>query len=258
MSLLLKDKRVRAALALAVLEWLVVGGLVVRFGGDQLLAAGIVLVVATWLQMGILFGGRGTRGPLRQAQAAFRQGNYAQAAQLLEGTADNVPGQTLLGNTYRQQNRLAESEATLRAAVQRAPQDAFPLYGLGRTLLAQGNYAEAAEYINRALDHGGRQAIRCELALAHYLNNTPDAALVAAQKTSRALGLEPYRILMVNYLLYRLADDARAPVIIARTQTGLGYWRAEAERFANTPYGGGLVSEIGILEKLIHEELPAS
>ncbi len=250
MSLLLKDKRIRLALGLVVLEWVIIGGLIARYGEDNLGLAGVVLVLATWLQLGVLF--RRARGPRHDAQAAYLRGDFAAVVEQLEALdAPDVPAQTLLGNTYRLQGRLAESERTLRAALVVAPDDPFPLYGLGRTLLAGGQYADAAEVIAQALAQRGRKAIRCELALAAYLAGDHAGALEAAQRASRVLNLEPYRSLMVNYLLHTLTDDARAPALIQHHIAGLDYWRAEAERFASTPYGQDLRTEIGNIEQVV-------
>jgi len=231
---MLRDKRIRFAVAVAVVEWLLVGG-VAAWGGSTALMGG-VLVVATWLQLSALFLRRPPSGVFPQAQQHFMAGEYAEAAALLADQPD-AQSQTLRGNALRQLGDLAQSEAVLRAVVAQHPQDHFPLYGLGRTLLAKGDFAAAAQYIGQALQHGGRKTMRVELALAYYLSGADDAARENAAQSARLLALEPYRVWMANYLLFKLADDPKAPALLARTAPAIAYWEAEAGRFSGTPYG---------------------
>jgi tetratricopeptide (TPR) repeat protein len=239
---MLKDKRIRAALVILVLEWALVALTIVLAGESAVPLTGLILGLGTWIQLGLLFSGRRRRGGVfGQAQRAFTQGRYAEAAALLEGApGDEMQAQTLLGNAYRQMGRLEDSEKTLRAALALAPQDAFPLYGLGRTRLAQGAYAEAASLIEQALAHKGRKAIRAELALAHFLAGQNQEAQRHAKACTQILGLEPYRTLIVNEVLRRLHNDSQAVYYIERNAHGLAYWEAEADRFSHMPYGEAL------------------
>jgi tetratricopeptide (TPR) repeat protein len=215
----------------------------------------VVFIVTSWLQIGALFYRRRPTGPLADAQALFMQGKFDEAANLLESLPDeSVQAKTLLGNTYRQLGRLKDSEVTLRKALMSDAQAAFPLYGLGRTLLAAGDFPGAAQTITEALESGGRKVIRADLALALYLSGDESAALAAAKSIAGTLQIEAYRVLMVNYLLHRLDDDARAPDVMRRSREGLEFWKSEARRFAETDYGKRLAEEIENMERLLASE----
>ncbi|NJL92782.1 MAG: tetratricopeptide repeat protein [Anaerolineae bacterium] len=242
-----KDKRLRWAVGIALLEWVVVGVLVLAgVEGTLPLVVG-VLGLGGVLQFTLLFARwRHQRGPLGQAQAAFMAGDYAAALSMLEQlTAQQTQARTLLGNTYRQLGRLEESAAILHDILQNQPNDPYPRYGLGRTLLVQGNYAEAAEHIRAALNNGGHKPISAELAQAYTFMGDTDRALRTAQRSSRLLQLEPHRALWVNYVLHQFdPNDQRARPTMQRNASGLVYWESEAARFAETPYGVRLKEEI--------------
>lgn len=255
MSLLLRDRRVQIALGISLLEGLVVLGAATLGSADQFPAVLIFVAAASIMQFYALFSR--SRSPLAQAQQFFREGRFEEAAAELQARlqeSSDVQALTLLGNTYRQMGRLAESESALRQAVQQQPDDPFPLYGLGRTLLAQGQFAEAANWIQKALDSGGRKVLRAELALTQYLNEDMEKAGQTALQAARLLQLEAYRVLMVNYILHRTRSDSKAVSMMARVAHALPYWHTEAERFAATPYGMILKREMSLLESLLPKE----
>lgn len=244
------DGRLRIAIGLAVLEWLVIGGLVVLGAKDQFPLVITILTVASGLQMATLFWRGRDNSPYGQAQRAFVAGRYPEVIQQLAGSQD-FRSLTLIGNAYRMQGQLDESEQALATAVQQQPDDPFPRYGLGRTLLAQGRYSEAIPHLEQALAQGGRKATRAELALAYYLNGDVEAAQQAAKQASRHLQMEPYRVLMVNYLRHQLEQDPAAPGFMQRASNGLAYWQAEANRFASTGYGNQLQQEVAQMSALL-------
>lgn len=255
MSLLLRDRRVQIALGISLLEGLFVLGAAVFGSASQFPVVLILVVVTSLMQFYVLFSR--SRSPLGKAQQFFREGRFEEAAAELQTRLNENPdvqALTLLGNTYRQMGRLEESESALRQAVQQKPEDAFPVYGLGRTLLAQGKFAEAADWIQKALDGGGRKVLRAELALAQYLNEDMEKAGQTALQAARLLQMESYRVLMVNYILHRTRSDPKAVSMMARVAYALPYWHAEAERFAATPYGMILKREISLLESLLPKE----
>ena len=245
-----QDKRLRFAIGVGLLEWLIIGALIVMGAKDSLPMVIGVMVIASLLQSIALFGRAKDNSPFGQAQRLFVAGRYADVVYQLANAKD-VRSLTLAGNAYRQLVELDLSEQVLQAAVAQAPDDHFPLYGLGRTLLSQGNYAEAISYLEKSLDRGGRKATRIELALTYYLMGDVDAALKAAKQSSRLLQLEPYRALMVNYLLYQLAQDQAAPAMMQRASEGLAYWTNEATRFAETTYGKQLQIEVEQIKALL-------
>jgi tetratricopeptide (TPR) repeat protein len=250
MSYLLRDKRLRLALGLGILEASLALGLAFLFG-DRLLPMLFVIALLTGLQLWALFGPSGRRNAFHRAQAAFMAGDYAQAEGLLgEWLAANpghLQGQTLLGNTYRQAGKLSESRALLQTLSDHHPGQAFPLYGLGRTCLAMGDYPAAIQALEGALAAGGQKVMRAELALAYYLDGQAEQAAEQATKAARLLSLEAHRGLMLNLILLRTQDDPQARPLLEHYQAGLSYWEGEAARFVHSPYGQALQNELHYL-----------
>jgi tetratricopeptide (TPR) repeat protein len=144
---------------------------------------------------------------------------------------------------------LDESEAVLSEAVDKAPNHYFPIYGFGRTLLAEGRYAEAVDAIRHALELGAPSIVRIELGEAYYRLNQPDEAAETLLSAPLELAKpEPYRVLMATYLLYRLGKGE--PPALDAVLDGLPYWEAAAERFRETPYGAALALDINDMTKL--------
>jgi tetratricopeptide (TPR) repeat protein len=213
--------------------------------------AGLLLA----MQAIVLWGNRSMVTPFTQAQRQYLSGDLESARQILEkATAEgkpNVKALTLLGNTYRQLGRLDESEARLRQALEQSHDETFPLIGLGRTLLAQGRYSEAAKTFRAALTNGAPPLIQLDLGEALYHQGAHDeakTALLAAKPTLT----EPYQILMADYLLHTL--QAGPPPSPETLETGLLYWQASAERFAQTDYGQKIGAMVETLEKEIKEK----
>jgi tetratricopeptide (TPR) repeat protein len=256
---MLSDKRIRLALLAGIVGWIIMGGLVIATDGLTA-PVWIVFVVTSWFQIGALFYRRRPTGPLADAQRLFVEGKFDEAAALLESLPDeSAQVKTLLGNTYRQLGRLKDSEVVLRKALtspalKSGKAVAFPLYGLGRTLLASGDFPGAAQTITEALESGGRKVIRADLALALYLSGDESAAVEAAKSIAGMLQIESYRALMVNYLLHHLAEDPQAMDVMRRSSDGLEFWKSEARRFADTDYGKRLAQEIEIMERLLASE----
>lgn len=245
---LLKDKRVRLAFFLGFVEWVVLSVGALAFGWDSLPVVSVILVTTTFLQMGLLFFRKRPTGPLATAQTHFMAGDYAESVAILEAVEDkDTSTMTLLGNSYRMMNRLSDGETWLRSAVDLASDDPFPLYGLGRVLLANGDFVGAAELIGQALAHGGRKALRVELALAYHLAGDFEHGQAEAKRAARILGLEPHRIWMVNALL-ALGGDSLAWGILERHATGRAYWEAEIDRYPESTYSLALKSTINQVE----------
>lgn len=248
------DRRLQIATGVTVLAALLMGLLIVLDTDNLLPLAVLIIGLAGAVQFSALFWRGRSTDPFSQAQTLFVQGQHAAAAQQLEVLENpDTRSRTLLGNVYRQMGRLDESEILLRTVVEANLKDAFPLYGLGRTLLAKGDFAEAAQRIAQSLNQGGRKATGAELALAHYFNGDLTAAGQTAQRVSRQLQLEPYRRLMVNYILYQVLNDSRSLGVMAQVKNSLPYWQAEADRFSHTPYGACLQQEIANIQSLLSE-----
>lgn len=267
--MLWRDKRLRLVVGLSLVMAI---GLFIMLGQADAdsrvpLAIGLAGLLAL-LQVMTLLRGRGHQGALLKAQQAFVDGRYEEAAGLLEGQLEQnrANGQapslklvTILGNTYRQLGRLDESAELLQQAIEQFPGKGFPVYGLGRTRLAQGQYHEAAQLIEQALKLGARKAVRADLALALYYAEADQSRIIeVAQQTGRILNVENYRALMVNYLLAQFATHpAEAQVakrVMHNTAAGLAYWQGEAKRHAATDFGQRLNADVRRIEAILHEE----
>jgi tetratricopeptide (TPR) repeat protein len=204
---------------------------------------GLILV----LQVTVLWANRRMVTAFTQAQRHYLAGEFDRARDILEavyheGKAD-ARMLTLLGNSYRQLGRLEESHRVLYEALDKAPNHYFPLYGFGRTLLSEGNYAEAAEVLSRAIDAGAPTAVCVDLAEAYYRAGYHSEALKTLQNPDlRSFALEPHRHLFAAYLLHCLSGAS--PPEIAVIRSGLPYWEASAQRFRHTRYGSDIAQDL--------------
>lgn len=215
-------------------------------------AAGLIIVS----QLIIMWGNRHMVTPYTQAQRHFMSGDFAAARDTLlaflssqerEGKRLPVDAMVLLGNSYRNLGELAASEEALRRSLDIKPLYHFPLYGLGRTLISDGRYNEAASLIAQSLDNGAPPVVWFDLAHAQYRAGDHDAALNSLERAAEYVSDEPHRQLMSEYLLYRLGEQAWRPQI-ALLKAGLPFWQAEAERFAHTSYGQALSQDLAIMQ----------
>lgn len=217
------------------------------------LAIGSVMALVIVAQLVFMWANRGMVTPYTQAQRHYLEGDFDSARELLEGLRTsgkaNIHALTLLGNTYRQLGLLADSKTILCEALNIQPDLHFPLYGFGRTLLSEGQYEEAAEFINRALQNGAPIIIRFDLGEAFYRKGSMADASEALHAVASWVKDEPHRALMTAYMLYRMGE-AQPPsqeVIL----DGLAYWQTSAERFKHTPYGKALHEDIHFISALM-------
>jgi tetratricopeptide (TPR) repeat protein len=240
------------ALSLALLLLIPVGGVLVMQPDLRVPASiGLVgLVIA--LQLIVLWGNRGMVTPYTQAQRAFMAGDFAEARDILleltqQKKRPGVDTYVLLGNTYRHLSDLGKSEDVLSQAVEIRPNYHFALYGLGRTLFAQGDYKEAAVTIAQALEAGSPEIIMFDLAHVYYRLGNPDTALDWLRRMPPPG--EPYRDLMTAYLLHKLGSaDAPNTRLI---EAGLPFWEAEADRFQETRYGQDIAADVQQIRNLL-------
>lgn len=262
-------------LNVALLLTLGMGAVLVNLTQNRTLGEAFPLIIAFFGSLGLaqyalLFRGHNIRNhpALRAAQQDFMQGDFesvierlneATSGEIADGT--RVQMLTLQGNAYRQLGQLAESLDVLQTAVQLDAINPFPLYGLGRTLLVMGNYAEAENYLGQALTNGAKKSIRADWLLAqYYAELDADELLKSALQASKNLRMEAHRTLMVNYVLYQLYSAQNPPNqgqrelaqnIMNNTQTGLAFWTAEAERFSATDYGQRLGVDVQQMKDLV-------
>ncbi len=195
------------------------------------------------LQMVFLWAWRGMLSDWTRAQRLYLDGEFEAACDLLQsrraaGRAD-MRALTLLGNALRMRALLEQSETVLREAQAEAPRHAFPLTGLGRTLLAQGRYAEAVDTFEAAIERGAPEVVALDLGEALYHSGDVSPAVVQLQTGLEATG-DSGRRLIAEMLLQR-AGAAAGPDE-GLLQEGLPWLEAQAERFASTDYGRALQS----------------
>ncbi len=250
------ERPVIAAFLLALML-LIVTLFAAAFGPEEIRLPALIgtagLIVA--VQVIFMWGNRGMITPFKKAQNAFVSGDFEMARHILEDlhSADkaDVQALTLLGNTYRQLGQLAQSEALLCEVVTIQPENYFPLYGFGRTLLARGFYHQAAEAIQKALTYGAPPVIQCDLGEAYYRQGMAKKACESLQ-VAKPLAQESYRLLMIDYLLCQLTEGE--PPTRELVEAGLPYWMAAQERFHDTPYGEALIEDVRWLQTLTEEK----
>jgi tetratricopeptide (TPR) repeat protein len=207
------------------------------------------------LQVIVLWGNRHMVTPYTKAQRAFLSGDLARAQELLEGMVESararqrpvsVDTYVLLGNVYRQQGNLVQSEAILARAVDEAPDYHFALYGYGKTLLAMGNYHEALTRIKNSLSLGAPSVVQFDVGhVAFRLGDWQEAGtmLEAVLPTLD----EPHRILMAKHLLNCMARATFALDDVV--PLGMPLWEREARLYAHTPYGQALLADVRAWQK---------
>jgi tetratricopeptide (TPR) repeat protein len=237
------------ALGLAVLMFIVA---TLAPSADMRLPAAISFIALLVVMQGIfLWANRHMVTPYTQAQRAYRAGNFTQARQILQELhatqTKDVNVLTLLGNTYRQLGELNFSESVLSECLNIHPKHYFPLYGFGRTLLAQGRYSEASDYFAQALEQGAQTITRFDLAEAFYRQGQMDTAKDLLLDVREELSAEPHRALMADYFLYRITGGNPPENI----QDGILFWQTQANLFQHTPYGEAVALDVQFLENLL-------
>jgi tetratricopeptide (TPR) repeat protein len=227
--------------------------MVATTGPQNLRGPATIAVIGISIVMQVIFmwENRGMVTDYTRAQRAFRQGDFEQARDLLESSIRNaktvdVQELTLLGNTYRMLGALDKSANVLSEALNIVPDAYFPLYGFGRTLMMQGDYAAAIDAITQALDNGAPAVTRYDLGEAYYRNGQAEAALDAFDAVWPDLSASPqelHRLFMAQLIQARLTDDALpepSPDVIA-------HWREIAALCADTPYGQAVADDLATL-----------
>jgi tetratricopeptide (TPR) repeat protein len=232
---------------------LVVSVLFAALGPDNIRQPAIAAVMGLVIvaQIIVMWANRGMVTEYTIAQRHFRDGEFEMACTVLEEFHANdnadVLSLTLLGNAYRQLARLEEGEVVLLQALELDPKHYFPLYGLGRTLMAQGRYEEAASTIQSAIDNGAAGNINFDVGEAYYRLGDKQMAIELLQTASQHVQYEAHRALMTTYLLHVLGEgDFPSSELI---QAGLPYWQVQAELFDDTEYGQALADDVKALSE---------
>jgi tetratricopeptide (TPR) repeat protein len=250
------ERHVQAAfgIALALLVLLLV---VFAIGRERVPPVGLIGLfgLALAAQFIAMWGNRHLVTPYTQAQRAFIAGDFDRArailsAHIAENSAKGAPVDAdvyvLLGNALRNLGELAASRETLTMVVRQHPDSPFALYGLGRTLLVMGEYQQALTTIKKSLSLGAPSVVEFDSGYASYMLGDIQAAQDAMRRLSPHA--EPYRQLMARYLLGLAGEGPGADE--ALLAAGLPYWRAEAQRYAATPYGQDLAA---LIQPLVEE-----
>lgn len=245
----------RIGLALA-LTLLVITLLAAAIGPSSLRQPALIGAFGLLLSVQVIFmwANRHLVTPFTRAQRAYLSEDFETARHILEpldtaGKAD-ARALTLLGNTYRQLGLLDESQDALTKAVTFDPSDPFPLYGFGRTLLVKGLYVEAADAIVRAITAGAPPVVNIDLGESLYRQGKNEEARKILQSNQVAVQ-EPYRVLMADYLLYRIGVGERPSH--ETLQAGLPFWQESVSRFQHTPYGHALADDVRHMQRLMEE-----
>lgn len=241
------------ALALVLLFFVLLTAVVGPPGLRQTALIGAFGLLVT-VQVIFMWANRHLVTPFTQAQRAYLAEDFETARRILEAldaaNKANARSLTLLGNTYRQLGLLDESQDALTKAVTFDPADPFPLYGFGRTLLVKGLYIEAADAIVRAVALGASPVVNIDLAEALYRQGEQEEARTILQ-SNRVTVQEPHRLLMVEYLLYRMGAGQQPSY--EQLQGGLPFWQESATRFQHTPYGHALADDVRHMQQLMEE-----
>ncbi len=233
---------------------LVISFVVVLTSSDTLRQSALIgfigLIIA--LQIIFMWGNRTMVTAFTQAQRRYLAEDFIGAQAILErhletGKAD-ASTLTLLANTYRQLGILDKSEEIVKKALALRPFDHFPLYSFGRTLLIRGLYVQAIDIFRQALEAGAPLIVEFDLGEALYRNGEFDASAEVLERV-RHSKQEPFRLLMTDYLLYRMGRNA-VPNAVEVT-AGITYWQELATRFQVTPYGQILADDVAFMQSLV-------
>ncbi len=253
------DASVKLALALAVALLILLAAL--GFGGPleiQLPARIGAFGLLVTLQFLFLWANRREVSPYHQAQTYFVAGDYQAARSALEGIPESslvsVDALVLLGNCYRHLSLFEQSGAALGRALQIKPYHHLALFSRGKLNLVLGDYASAADMIQKALAAGAPDIVRFELGQAYfyggdYKEATRQLKSVLADKLD-----DPPLTLLSHYYLYQIGESEMPGEEM--TRAGIGHWREEANKYESTPYGESMSRIVAELDNLLAGDQP--
>ena len=208
-------------------------------------AFGLLLTI----QLLVLWGSRRALSPYHQAQRHFIAGDYARARGILEAIPDSgrpsVDALVLLGNAYRHLGQLEKSRAALERALGLKPQYPFALYGLGKLKLAAGDYEAAGHLFTKALRSGAPDIVQFDLGQAYYLLGDDERAHRCFDTIRAIAADDPAQALLIDYYRWQMQGGGRPSRRAIRG--GIGFWRQEAIKHQQTPYGAALQKDVDVL-----------
>ena len=194
------------------------------------------------IQLLFLYANRRQASPYHQAQRHFIDGDYQAARAVLEALPDrgraSADALILLGNTYRNLGQFDECEKALTRALEIKPKSHLGLFSLGKLRLVLGDYSEASDCFERAIQAGAPQAIRFEWGQALFLLGDGYEALEHLQDALLAIAQDPAQMLLAEHYHHRLGMGDKPDEQDIREQ--LPFWGNEAAKYAETPYGAHL------------------
>lgn len=208
------------------------------------------------IQLLFLWANRRDASPYHQAQQHYVAGDYQAARDLLETMPErgraSVDALVLLGNTYRNLGNFSLAQAALDHALELNSQHHLALFSAGKLHLVQGKYHATCEYVERAIQAGAPELVRFELGQAQFLLGNHDEALRHLDAARLALADDPVQSILINvYLRVLSAGDMPSCEFI---QEYVQFWRAEALKYAETPYGKHLAEIISELATDIDDD----
>lgn len=208
-------------------------------------AFGLLLTI----QLLVLWGNRRVISPYHQAQRHFINGDYVRARDILETVPESgrtsVDALVLLGNAYRHLGQFDQSRAALEHALGLKPDYHFALYGLGKLRLVAGDYEAAGRLIAKALLFGAPDVVQFDLGQAFYLLGDAEKSNHYFSNSRSAVADEPSQAMMLDYYRYRMGAGKRPAVRAVRAH--LRFWRQEALKHRQTPYGAALQKDVDAL-----------
>ncbi|MFZ4826348.1 MAG: hypothetical protein ACOYLB_03245 [Phototrophicaceae bacterium] len=215
-------------------------------------ASAALLLLLLMLQFIALWGNRHLTKPITQAQRHYLRGAFSEVVALLQplqvAQTASTEELTLLGNTYRQLGDLERSRLTLSEAIDKAPQHAFPLYGMGKTLMWLGEFELATSHFLRAEQADPQGVPALDVCEALYRVGRVEEARQRLAKVQpdqlRPEGWVMYRVLCYQLLGKVIPLDAKA------VETGGIYWQEMLARFPKSSYSASLTDEMQAISKL--------
>lgn len=194
------------------------------------------------IQLLFLWANRRHASPYHQAQRHFVAGDHQAARALLEALPDrgraSADALILLGNTYRNLGQFDQCEKALTRALEIKPESHLALFSLGKLRLVQGEYRAACDCFERAIQAGAPQIIRFEWGQALFMLGDYYEASEQMLDALPAIAQDPAQMLLVQHYHHRLGAGSQPDAEFIAEQ--LPFWRDEAAKYAETPYGAHL------------------
>jgi Flp pilus assembly protein TadD len=156
--------------------------------------------------------------------AAFKAGNYAEAAKQFQTFVDERPdvfqGHYMLGQTLAKLNRNQESMSHLQKALELEPGNVGVQLALGKVYLSAGRYGDAAGLLGKidssSLPAAQQTAVHQMLVLAMEKTGNSDQALDSLAKAARAKPNDADIQYQYGAAALRAGDGATAETALAK------------------------------------------